>query len=111
MGERDRIKDECETVKQKNRDNLSQTQDGVKAFKDQIETLKKDLQEEKTKHRETRKVSDDKTRQFQTDMRTVKQEIDDKSTTISDLESKVADIDDKWAKSKRINNQRKEKID
>merc|ERR1712154_135667 len=58
-----------------------------------------------------RKVSDDKTRQFQTDMRTVKQEIDDKSTTMGDLESKVADIDEKWAKSKRINNQRKEKID
>merc|ERR1712113_765926 len=109
--ERDRIKDECETVKQKNRDNLAQTQDGVKAFKDQIETLKKDLQDEKTKHRETRKTSDDKTRQFQNDMRTVKQELNDKSTTISDLESKVADIDDKWAKSKRINNQRKEKID
>merc|ERR1712223_381312 len=97
--------------KQKNRDNLAQTQDGVKAFKDQIETLKKDLQDEKTKHRETRKTSDDKTRQFQNDMRTVKQELDDKSTIISDLESKVADIDDKWAKSKRINNQRKEKID
>merc|ERR1712012_790956 len=109
--ERDRIKDECETVKQKNRDNLAQTQDGVKAFKDQIETLKKDLQDEKTKHRETRKTTDDKTRQFQNDMRTIKQELDDKSTTISDLESKVADLDEKWAKSKRINTQRKERID
>merc|ERR1712226_867828 len=109
--ERDRIKEECEAVKQKNRDNLNQTQDGVKAFKEQLETLKKDLQEEKTKHRETRKVSDDKTRQFQTDMRAVKQELDEKSTAFADLEFKVTDLEEKWAKSKRINTQRKEKID
>merc|ERR1712072_936307 len=100
--ERDRIKDECESVKQKNRDNLAQTQDGVKAFKEQIETLKKDLQDEKTKHRDTRKVTDEKARQFQTDMRTVKTELEEKSTAVSDLEFKVADLDEKWSKSKRI---------
>jgi hypothetical protein len=30
---------------------------------------------------------------------------------ITDLEGKVSDLDDKWSKSKRINTQRKEKLD
>ena len=34
--ERDRYKDEAETARQKNRENLNQTQEGIKAFKDQV---------------------------------------------------------------------------
>jgi len=34
--ERDRYKDEAESARQKNRDNLQQTQEGIKAFKDQV---------------------------------------------------------------------------
>merc|ERR1711997_964821 len=109
--EKDRLKEEGDVLKQKNRDNLEQTQAGVKAFKEQIETLKKDLQDEKNKHRDTRKLTDDKTRQFQADMRTVKQELEEKSTAYAELEFKVADIDEKWSKSKRITQQRKEKVE
>merc|ERR1712141_422999 len=45
------------------------------------------------------------------DMRTVKQELEEKSTAYAELEFKVADIDEKWSKSKRINQQRKEKVE
>ena len=41
--ERDRLRDESESARQKNRDNLAQTQEGIKAFKDQIESLKHEL--------------------------------------------------------------------
>ena len=34
--ERDRYKDEAEVARQKNRENLNQTQEGIKAFKDQV---------------------------------------------------------------------------
>jgi hypothetical protein len=34
--ERDRYKDEAETARHKNRENLQQTQEGIKAFKDQV---------------------------------------------------------------------------
>lgn len=34
--ERDRYKEEAETARTKNRDNLAQTQEGIKAFKDQV---------------------------------------------------------------------------
>merc|ERR1719422_2147543 len=45
--EKDRFKDEAEAARQKNRENLSQTQEGMKAFKDQIESLKQELTDEK----------------------------------------------------------------
>lgn len=110
--ERDRLRDESEQARQKNRDNLQQTQEGLKAFKEQIETLKNDLQEEKTKHRETRRSLDEKVYQLQADLRKAKADADDKTAAVvSDLEAKLADIDDKWGKSKRINQQRKDKID
>ena len=41
--ERDRLKEEGESARKKNRDNLQQTQEGIKAFKDQIDTLKTEL--------------------------------------------------------------------
>ena len=34
--ERDRYKEEAESARQKNRDNLNQTQEGIKAFKEQV---------------------------------------------------------------------------
>ena len=40
-----------------------------------------------------------------------RQELEEKRNVITDLESKVSDLDDKWSKSKRINTQRKEKLD
>merc|ERR1719270_853899 len=100
--ERDRLKDESDKAKQKNRENLAQTEEGLKAFKDQIESLKSELAEEKTKHRDTKRTSDDKIRQFQQEVRDAKQISDDNKKTSSELEAKVADLDDKWSKSKRI---------
>ena len=38
--EKDRLKDESDKAKQKNRENLAQTEEGLKAFKEQIETLR-----------------------------------------------------------------------
>ena len=70
--EKDKLQKEYESVKSKNTSNLHQTQEGIKAFKEQIETLKKEMSEEK---------------------------------------NRVKDLEDKWAKSKRINQQRKDKID
>ncbi len=37
--------------------------------------------------------------------------MEEKRNVITELESKVNDLDDKWSKSKRINQQRKEKMD
>merc|ERR1711936_891246 len=81
--EKDRYKDECDTARQKNRENLTQTQEGMKAFKDQIDILKQELQDEKRAGRDSKRQ----------------------------LEEKISDMEDKWAKSKRINQQRKDKID
>ena len=77
----------------------------------QIETLKSELQDEKNRHKDTKKLTDDKIRQLTADARVAKQDVDDKRSVVADLESKVADLDDKWTKSKRINQQRKDKID
>jgi len=109
--EKDRLKEDCDRAKKANRDNLAQTEEGLKAFKDQIETLKTDLQDEKNKHRDTKRTSDEKIRGLQNEIREIKQTIDDRKKQCSDLEAKVADLDDKWAKSKRINKQKQDKID
>ena len=109
--EKDRLKEDCDRAKKANRENLAQTEEGLKAFKDQIETLKTDLQDEKGKHRDTKRTSDEKIRGLQNEIREIKQTIDDRKKQCSDLEAKVADLDDKWAKSKRINKQKQDKID
>ena len=77
----------------------------------QIETLKGELTEEKNRHKDTKKQMDDKVRQLTADSRVARQELEEKRNVITDLEGKVSDLDDKWSKSKRINTQRKEKMD
>ena len=66
--EKDRYKDECDTARQKNRENLTQTQEGMKAFKDQIDILKQELQDEKRAGRESKRQMDEKTRLNETEM-------------------------------------------
>ena len=116
--ERDRYKDESESARQKNRENLSQTQEGMKAFKDQIDILKQELSDEKKASREYKRQLDEKSRLGENEVVSLKKEIDrksndieDKTKKMADLESKVADIEEKLAKSKRINQQRKDKIE
>merc|ERR1719175_273172 len=116
--EKDRYKDECDTARQKNRENLTQTQEGMKAFKDQIEILKQELQDEKRAGRESKRQMDEKTRLNETEMNGMRRELDrnekeaaEKGNRVKELEEKISDIEDKWAKSKRINQQRKDKID
>jgi chromosome segregation ATPase len=89
-----RLEEECESMRKKNNSNLQQTQDGIKQFKDQIEALKGEVQEEKRKHKESKRLMDEAA---------VKE--------AEKLDARVKDLEDKWAKSKRINQQRKDKID
>merc|ERR1712088_286049 len=116
--EKDRYKDGCDTARQKNRENLTQTQEGMKAFKDQIDILKQELQDEKRAGRDSKRQMDEKTRLNETEMNGMRRELDrnekeaaEKGNRVRELEEKISDIEDKWAKSKRINQQRKDKID
>merc|ERR1712088_851026 len=116
--EKDRYKDGCDTARQKNRENLTQTQEGMKAFKDQIDILKQEFQDEKRAGRDSKRQMDEKTRLNETEMNGMRRELDrnekeaaEKGNRVRELEEKISDIEDKWAKSKRINQQRKDKID
>jgi len=116
--EKDRYKDESDTARQKNRENLSQTQEGMKAFKDQIDILKQELTDEKKSNREVRRQLDEKTRMgdneitgLRKDLDKKSQEFEEKSKKLRDIEEKMTDIEEKFAKSKRINQQRKDKIE
>merc|ERR1719499_1595949 len=116
--EKDRYKDESESARLKNRENLTQTQEGMKAFKDQIDVLKQELSDEKRSGRELKRQIDEKSRSSENDMANMKRdaekqanELDEKKKKVRELEEKISDIEEKWAKSKRINQQRKEKID
>jgi len=116
--EKDRYKDEVENARQKNRENLTQTQEGMKAFKDQIDILKQELQDEKRNGRDLKRQMDEKTRLNETEMNGIKRDLDrnekeaaEKGKKVKDLEEKLGDIEEKFAKSKRINQQRKDKID
>ena len=116
--EKDRYKDEAEAARQKNRENLSQTQEGMKAFKDQIESLKQELNDEKRSSRDLKRQVEDKTRSADSEASNLRRDIDKQSNElderrrkIRELEEKISDIEEKWAKSKRINQQRKDKID
>ena len=116
--EKDRYKEESDQARQKNRENLTQTQEGMKAFKDQIEILKQELSDEKRSNRDLKRQIDDKIRTSETEVSNLRREldrknsdVDDKLRKVKDLEDKVLDIEDKLAKSKRINQQRKDKIE
>merc|ERR1712223_1358441 len=116
--EKDRYKDEAEAARQKNRENLAQTQDGMKAFKDQIESLKQELTDEKRSTRDLKRQVEDKGRSADTEVTNLKRdmdkqnnELDERRKKVRELEDKITDIEEKWAKSKRINQQRKDKID
>ena len=116
--EKDRYKDESDAARQKNRENLSQTQEGMKAFKDQIEVIKQELTDEKRAGRELKRQIDEKTRtsdneiaSFRRELDKTNNDLDDKTRKIREYEDKISDIEDKWAKSKRINTQRKDKIE
>ncbi len=89
-----RLEDECDGMRRKNSTNLQQTQEGIKQFKDQIDVLKTEVQEEKKRHRETKRQAEDAGKK-----------------EAAKLEDRVKDLEDKWAKSKRINQQRKDKIE
>ena len=116
--EKDRYKDESESARLKNRENLNQTQEGMKAFKDQIDILKQDLSDEKKSTRELKRQLDDKARSSDTELSNLRREIDrkvsdmeDKAKKLKDAEEKVTDMEEKLSKSKRINQQRKDKIE
>merc|ERR1711970_431661 len=105
-------------ARQKNRENLSQTQEGMKAFKDQIDSLKQELSEEKRSGRDLKRQIDEKTRTSENELSNLKRdsdkqttELDERKKKVRELEEKISDIEEKWAKSKRINQQRKDKID
>lgn len=116
--EKERYKDESDQARQKNRDNLSQTQEGMKAFKEQIETLKQELSDEKRFARENKRQLEEKNNQIDAvtsnsrkDSDKKENELLDMTKKVKELEDKIVDIEEKWAKSKRINQQRKDKID
>ena len=116
--EKDRYKEESETARTKNRENLNHTQEGMKAFKDQIEILKQELADEKKSVRESKRQLEEKTRSADNDLSNLRREMDRKALEanekfgkVRDLEEKLVDVEDKLAKSKRINQQRKDKID
>merc|ERR1719410_2766237 len=90
----------------------------MKAFKDQIESLKQELNDEKRSTRDLKRQVEDKTRSADSEASNLRRDIDKQSNELDerrrkvrDLEDKISDIEEKWAKSKRINQQRKDKID
>merc|ERR1712142_1099787 len=90
----------------------------MKAFKDQIDILKQELTDEKKSNREVRRQLDEKTRMgdneitgLRKDLDKKSQEFEEKSKKLRDIEEKMTDIEEKFAKSKRINQQRKDKIE
>ena len=89
-----RVEEECEGIKRKNSSNLQQTQEGIKQFKDEIDRLKGEVQEEKKRHRDAKRQAEEAAK-----------------VEAEKLDARVKDLEDKWAKSKRINQQRKDKID
>jgi len=116
--EKDRYKEDSESARVKNRENLSQTQEGMKAFKDQIDTLKQELSDEKRSGRDLKRQLEEKSRSNENEISNMKydadkqaNELDEKKKKVRELEEKISDIEEKWAKSKRINTQRKDKID
>ena len=116
--EKERYKDECDNARSKNRENLTQTQEGMKAFKDQIDVLKQELQEEKRANRDGKRQIDEKTRLNETEMGGLRRDLDkqekeaaEKGQKVRELDEKIVDIEEKFSKSKRINQQRKDKID
>jgi len=116
--EKDRYKDESDTARLKNRENLSQTQEGMKAFKDQIDALKEEVAVEKKAGKDLKRQLEEKARVNENEVSNMKHdadkqtnELDEKKKNVRELEEKITDIEEKWAKSKRINTQRKDKID
>merc|ERR1711872_56369 len=116
--EKERYKEESESARLKNRENLSQTQEGMKAFKDQIDALKQELSDEKRSGRDLKRQLEEKARSNENEISNMKyeadkqtNELDEKKKKVRELEEKISDIEEKWAKSKRINTQRKDKID
>jgi len=116
--EKDRYKEDSESARVKNRENLSQTQEGMKAFKDQIDNLKQELSDEKRSGRDLKRQLEEKSRANENEISNMKydsdkqaNELDEKKKKVRELEEKISDIEEKWAKSKRINTQRKDKID
>merc|ERR1712025_872009 len=116
--EKERYKEESESARLKNRENLSQTQEGMKAFKDQIDALKQGLSDEKRSGRDLKRQLEEKARSNENEISNMKydadkqtNELDEKKKKVRELEEKISDIEEKWAKSKRINTQRKDKID
>merc|ERR1712025_568816 len=116
--EKERYKEESESARLKNRENLSQTQEGMKAFKDQIDALKQELSDEKRSERDLKRQLEEKARSNENEISNMKydadkqtNELDEKKKKVRELEEKISDIEEKWAKSKRINTQRKDKID
>merc|ERR1712088_404243 len=77
-----------------------------------------ELQDEKRAGRDSKRQMDEKTRLNETEMNGMRRELDrnekeaaEKGNRVRELEEKISDMEDKWAKSKRINQQRKDKID
>jgi len=95
-----RSKKETENLKQRNAENLQQTQEGIKTFKTEINTLKTELQKEKSK-----------TKELKAETETAAAAAKDADAAKEAADSRIKDLEDKWAKSKRINQQRKEKIE
>jgi len=100
QAETQRFKKEIDNLKMKNSANLQQTQEGIKTFKDEIDSLKSELQREKTKLREMKLENDQ-----------ILSSNKENGSKLEIAENRVKDLEDKWAKSKRINQQRKEKIE
>ena len=67
--------------------------------------------DEKSRHRDSRRTSDEKVRALQADVRSAKQTAEQAESSVTDLDSKLKDVEDKWNKSKRINKQKQDKID
>merc|ERR1712227_113773 len=82
------------------------------------ESLKQELTDEKRSNRDLKRQVEDKARNADSEASNLKKdldrqnnELDERRRKVRELEDKITDIEEKWAKSKRINQQRKDKID
>merc|ERR1712227_469407 len=82
------------------------------------ESLKQELTDEKRSNRDLKRQVEDKARNADSEASNLKRdldrqnnELDERRKKVRELEDKITDIEEKWAKSKRINQQRKDKID
>merc|ERR1711892_701090 len=93
--EKDRYKDESDTARLKNRENLSQTQEGMKAFKDQIDALKEEVAVEKKAGKDLKRQLEEKARVNENEVSNMKHDADKQTNELDEKKKNVRELEEK----------------